>query len=333
MVFLSIEEHWLKASGRTPGHGFKPRIGSTLSSIRLLPRPKVRTLCLRRSCLLPTNQLRSKLTFQGDRVTIAKPIHILISVILFAISNARAGQPPKCADLAENIEKVSVRIHAEDFGSGRSFQEYLDVFKTTDLIVDLTALNSEQTWLDMGCGEDATALREFAASGHFKGKGIGVTVKAPKSKIERLIKKTGGRIRVFSGSFIEDLKVEVLPKARVITDLFGPFSYSTRPDLVLQKYLDLLEVGGSLHLYFIPFMNEIEGNNGNILKHDFGPWFKLIEGVSLQLNLHERTAKLLKTSEKTRVPQLELVRVFDFPPPLRFFRYRSEEPSVPSKDY
>jgi hypothetical protein len=225
-----------------------------------------------------------------------------------------------CTDLAENVKKITKRILEEDFGSGRSFQDYLDTFKSTDLEAALQNLVPNQTWVDMGCGEEAVALREFGIDPRFVGKGFGVTVKPVDQKLKKALKKTDGRIKVLSGSFVETLSNETVPQARIITDLFGPFSYSTHPDRVLQKYLEFLEVGGSIYLYFLSDMNVIEGGDHSITRQDLGPWLNSISGVTLDLKFQEHSVKITKNSENPLVPHLELVRIFDFPPPIRYFR-------------
>ncbi len=174
-------------------------------------------------------------------------------------------------------------------------------------------MNPDQVWVDMGCGEDASALREFGQDSRFSGNGFGITVKPLSCKAERAIKKSKGRIRSLFGQFIEELPVESIPIARVITDLYGPFSYSAHPDQVLQRY-------------FIPFINEIENASLGGPKLDFESWFKEIKGVHVNLNFNERTAKITKSSERTHVPELELIRIFDFPPPIRFFKITPPSP-------
>ncbi|NDG84204.1 MAG: hypothetical protein EBX52_04095, partial [Proteobacteria bacterium] len=215
-----------------------------------------------------------------------------------------AGPANRCDDLArgenpKQIEKLNRRLAEEDFGSGRGLDEYLDKFEGTGLKNQLFALKPDEVWIDMGAGEGARALLDFVSSKKYRGTALGVTLKAPEDPagMDSITKGTRGRFRLISGNPIEEIPLESLPRARVITDLFGAFSYTLHVDLVMERYLSLLETGGSLHLYYMPYVNEIRPRSGSGPRESILSWFLEIKGVEVEAGADPYVIQIRKISE------------------------------------
>ncbi len=254
----------------------------------------------------------------------------LLWFFLFSVLSAPvyAGSDHPCNDLArgenaKQIEKLNRRLSEEDFGSGRSLNEYLDKLEGIGLKSKLLALKPGEVWIDMGAGEGARALLDFISRNEYQGTAVGITLKAPKDRaaLEAISAKTGERFRLFAGTPIESFPVTTLPRARVITDFFGAFSYTLSVDLVLERYLSLLETGGTLHLYYMPYVNEIRPRSGSGSRQSLLTWLLEIKGVEVEVPADPYVVEIRKVSEKTEVPKIILENIFDFAPPIRMFRW------------
>lgn|GEM_PF-5747605 len=241
---------------------------------------------------------------------------------------AFAGSSNRCDHLArgenaKQIEKLNRRLAEEDFGSGRGLKEYYQKFDSTGLKLELLELKDGEVWIDMGAGEGAKALLDFASRKQYRGTGIGVTLKDPPNRaaLDAITAGTAGRFRLVSGTPVEKLDLSSLPRARVITDLFGPFSYTLEVDRVLERYLSLLETGGALHLFYMPYANEIRPRAGDGPRQSMLTWFREIKGVEISESADPYVIKIRKVSEHTVVPKIVLEHVFDFAPPVRMFRW------------
>lgn len=99
-----------------------------------------------------------------------------------------------------------------------------------------------------------------------------------------------------------------LPKAKLITDVWGPMAYTNRADLVLNEYLSLLEVGGEilLHMHWkkLPQV-QIGGETIDFLEwaqaHTPGIKIEEVENAPLA-----GTIRILKLEADTQVPVLRL---------------------------
>lgn len=118
---------------------------------------------------------------------------------------------------------------------------------------ELSKLKKKEVWLDIGGGE-LFAQKEFLEQNYAKGKNViagAVAVADPNTEDFRqnqshLSREYSHRFFYQSGRRIEDIPVDELPQAKVVSDLFAALSFTEQIDLTLQRELDALEVGGTL---------------------------------------------------------------------------------------
>lgn len=143
-------------------------------------------------------------------------------------------------------------VQKNDFTTTRNLREY-DELCQKKLRPSLNELSKRALYepvrvLDSGCGA-AVALRE--AAGIFKDiKFTGICY-----KMDEFLKKeilSIPNVEIFSGRFIQGIKNdEILSKGakfNCIIDIFGPYSYSPEPKVILQKYFDMLASDGVIFI-------------------------------------------------------------------------------------
>ena len=141
--------------------------------------------------------------------------------------------------------------------------------------------------------------------------------------IESLKSRLGHRFQYLAGKYFEDYQKGEIRLANLITDVYGPFSYSMAPDLVLKKYLDLLHPKGSLFL--------LVNKNTSIMGMSLTDYFSSIGGVEIHYPYSDIakapfneavlfTVQIIKKSPNTSVPRLEAFRYNTGRPPIRGYR-------------
>lgn len=189
----------------------------------------------------------------------------------------------------------------------------------------LSGLQPGQIWMDMGAGS-FNAIDEFY-SGVPSSSGVrtaGLNYQLPD---DHVLDSLAGRGTVsIDGGYAEDfLPEEIIARVGgrvdLMTDVYGPLTYSSRVDEVLQLYGDVLEVGGELHINIAPHgWHLIDVNGARITAAEY---FRR-SGFEVSGPIIDRgngyVYVLTRTEAAIEVPALELV---DFNPrtlPERTFR-------------
>ncbi len=124
----------------------------------------------------------------------------------------------------------------------------------------LAKLGSSDRWLDVGAGAGEAILDYYApkdsAAQAKKCAGSGVKARVVAMSIEdrrtekwrkRVAILGDDRIRYLSGKRLRQYSRDELGKFKIITDVFGGFSYSEDLSLFMEKVLSFLEVGGTFY--------------------------------------------------------------------------------------
>lgn len=143
------------------------------------------------------------------------------------------------------------------------------------------------------------------------------------------------RMAVLKGRFIENIPTKELPKSDLITDVFGPMAYSSRPDMVLSKYLESLKPGGKIILSLGAGYG-VFGNHNKVSLSDgrlatFTEWIRGLEGLNTDFRMIKRPTEFnegeiqsieitLKDGKVPEIPQLELLHIKDGMPPEMIFK-------------
>lgn len=239
-----------------------------------------------------------------------------------------AGAPDPKIKVASDADRAYVKKQHQDstFTVGRNIGNYYALIdsqlnKRIRLKSTLESLikKDDAHWLDAGGGlgyatENITNIR-------------GSKIKSTLVSVETPATNLGQRRKVIKGKFIEDIDDELIPKSDLITDVYGPMAYSSRPDLVLMKYIKNLKPEGSA---FIHLGDELDkfGEYHKILTKkgeviSLTDWIKGIPGLKVEVGssrLFEgdsmvykgekgRTLmfKLSKKAEQIKIPELERI--------------------------
>ena len=122
----------------------------------------------------------------------------------------------------------------------------------------LAKLGSSDRWLDVGAGAGEAILDYYAPKDNSapakKCAGSGVKARVVAMSIEdrrtekwrkRVAVLGDDRIRYLSGKRLRQYSRDELGKFKIITDVFGGFSYSEDLSLFMEKVLSFLEIGGT----------------------------------------------------------------------------------------
>lgn len=203
---------------------------------------------------------------------------VLLSIGLSSHARALRCQSYLNSPLPHRVEhdKILNRLQKNDFFVARTFDRYATLLtspKLPSLLEFLRSLKHQDIYLDAGAGE-AKALVELITRTPELGlpalKYLAVALKRPGlsdefkkqrpdalSELDRHLVRHAKQFKYIDGDFIENLAqspVSELYKYRnrvsLITDIYGPFSYSTNLEGVLKTYADLLKVGGQALIHF-----------------------------------------------------------------------------------
>lgn len=249
------------------------------------------------------------------------------NVLASMTSESTAATPSsvKANTSALEILKNEKIVAKNKFTTSRSLQEYIGFFSFKDgntlkqpLFEKLQSLKSSDRWLDSGAGR-AYAQKTFLKS--FKDKQdapelIAMSYKKPLFVWPVFSKK----FQYIEGKWLEEIPTSELKKFNLITDIYGPISYSKNPISILNKYLDLLEVGGEAYFLLVSRNNLID-MNGHVVS--LGEWLIDVsknqnDFVIEKLSFNEFRIRLNRPTE-FRWHELELKNFFADLPPFRRF--------------
>ena len=241
--------------------------------------------------------------------------------VIFALALPVAISQPMLAlanDCAYEMNSVLKRITSNAFQVDRKLSDYFDFFAPTGFRDDVADLTASQLWIDMGTGE-GHALEDFIRTPRYRGNALGITAgpQIDAIRLDGLANASKGRLKWSRGKLLENIPQTELPKAQLITDVFGPLSYTKQVDVTLQRYLDLLDTNGTLYFRYSPDRNLVRDANG-IYAPTFLQWLQSIEGIKVSVNdLSQKNIKITKIAKNVKIPELSLESMADGAPPVR----------------
>jgi len=144
----------------------------------------------------------------------------------------------------QSIREIDSIVEKNLFVSRRGLAQYHRLLGRR-FAKDLSRLKSNQIWLDSGMGAGC-AIRDYYRKFPRTAQVIGVCVRFagdPHEKIQ--IESRGARVLV--GEKIEHRRLQDLGRPQLISDVFGPLTYSQDLRVVLRRYFQVLQIGGVLH--------------------------------------------------------------------------------------
>lgn len=139
--------------------------------------------------------------------------------------------------------------------TGRSLWHYAEVLPT-GFMEALAKLGPGDRWLDIGAGGGQAMLDYYSIEPDTPGtrptgkaRTVGISIEDRRSEQWRQQVAVLGedRIRYLHGKRLREYSRDELGKFRMITDVFGGFSYTDNLGQFLERVLDLLETGGAFY--------------------------------------------------------------------------------------
>lgn len=225
----------------------------------------------------------------------------------------------------------------------------------------LAKLAPQDRWLDIGAGE-ARAVTDYAMAEYeamYKAFGPLSPQKAQVVAMSIEDRRTHewheaaafvgpGRMQYLVGRPLSEYSLTELGKYRLVTDLMGGFSYTTRIALYMQTMLALLEIDGDFyatladvhaergdnkpHYPDSPYLTEIVSKSGAEVK--VCSWLKQISCVQVACQFRSdwtppiEVYHVRKTCDQVKVPALETIHFEAGTPPERRFRLIDDPPGA-----
>ncbi len=265
-------------------------------------------------------------------------IHILIVLFfcsqmaaLNTYANTQICQQIYSAKLSEIDQRASGNVlkFQDNFTHEGHINRYRKVFPWLQSSIDRVAQLKQGHWIDSG-GGNGQAL-QFVLSEHPTMTSSLISLQTSASP--------GPRLKIYQGRYIEQIPHQEFAPADLITDVMGPMAYSSRPDLVLTKYFDVLKTDGEILLYLGTFeeiygrQNLIITENGKVIS--LLEWIGQIQGINVEvfsvINKGEffdyeiLSVRITKTASEIIVPTLKLVTIKEGAPPKMIFQEDSEK--------
>lgn len=156
----------------------------------------------------------------------------------------------KATDLDVHDDLIRL-LESNQFLLNRNFNQYskLFPFETSPQLFEMLMMMPQNSiWFDMGTGEGNAIVDGLNLFTNFK-EGIGLSFKKPLRA--RVSDEADGRFQYFDGDLVENMSRRgqfdsYKGKVQLITDVFGPLSYSPYLPELFQFYFDLLAPKGIL---------------------------------------------------------------------------------------
>jgi SAM-dependent methyltransferase len=170
--------------------------------------------------------------------------------------------PPRIDEEIAKQEKIYQRRAAEvprGYVTNRGLSDYAELLPT-GFCDALGRLGSSDRWLDIGAGAAQAILDYYAPEGDApsgekcarpggKARAVAMSIEDRRTDKwrERAASLGDDRIRYLSGKRLRDYSPEELGTFKIITDVFGGFTYTEDLSRFVDKMLSLLEVGGDFY--------------------------------------------------------------------------------------
>jgi hypothetical protein len=261
------------------------------------------------------------------------------------------SQSPQAAKAAQ-----AVRLSANDFQTERELTTYKTAFGRS-FTQHLTSLTALELWVDFGAGLALPQLsyrNQISADGSHKAAStLAIAFKRPKeNSLSLRLKQEMHDPQKFSykeGRYLEDIPDSEIGLYQLGTDFWGVLAYTTQLDVVLGKYLSLLERNRG-RFYFMAMKYSIDEKDYHdsdfahkallsgehaystfiITKDgrhlDLPDWLREIAGVELtdvsnpNVESSIKTFEIRKIKNEIHIPRLKLIRTNDGVPPGRIFQ-------------
>ena len=199
---------------------------------------------------------------------------------------------------------LSRLIESNEYTVMRGLQDYTKAFGISFLNA-LNSLKAQDHWVDAGAG-NALAQADFEEELLELGRPI-PRMTAITYRFAGILPQNGSRRTIISNRKFEDISNEEIHKAKLVTDFTGVLNYTSQPQLVLQKYLDNLEVDGKLFVLLPPHITYVQTRDNCSTLVD---WLGKVFGESLTHLEDSNVFTITKGLQPFVIPKLTLVSAF-----------------------
>lgn len=221
---------------------------------------------------------------------------------------------------------VSRTIRNNSFVTSRDLRDYVQGF-VKGFKDSLFALKSTDVWIDLGGGK-GRAIEDYIISRPQISKAAQTVLIT--YKLGRLFGMPDyfGKVKVLKGRLFEEIPLNEIPKAKLITDYFGVLSYTRDLTKTFNMVFDRLEVGGELYIFSSNVNTIIDKPDGSVHVISMST---MLEGVSgIKMEGKYGILKITKTAEVVHIPELVLTKIDETSrPPFRRFKYLHTEAQSP----
>lgn len=229
-----------------------------------------------------------------QRLLISAPVPLLVALSIFYTPLELYGSFfSRCAGYLEAggqteqetqlaLLQIRYKVASNSFPVERDLSHYKHAFP--ELAERLATFPSDGIWMDMGAGEARAMLSYLAELKSAVGVGqrqllaIGASIPENNENDIRLAQREDRGRFYYIESYIEKLEFADLPKADLITDVYGPLSYSSSLSQILLRYIAQLKVGGDLFILADPSNTLIRHPEKDGLL-DLLDYLRLVKGV------------------------------------------------------
>jgi hypothetical protein len=280
----------------------------------------------------------------------------LIRILIFLTCNMflfskRVQAQEKC-EIFFDEAPTSVQHHVENnnYTQTRILDDYNNYFlfrEGKNLLQTLANLRTGATWFDMGSGRNVALVKGLQKNPQIR-RGVGVS--ATRTEFALGDERVPGRLKQINGDYLENLVAQGRLKSQkgkvdLITEVFGPMTYSRQVTEIMQIYLDLLKTNGQLMMAFqiargkqrsifepkevYPY-NSVSSERG-LNEYGLLEWMKTIQGISIEF-VEQKTEKeegqfehtigvrITKLIDQVNVPRtIEVDKEIPTVPPMRIF--------------
>ncbi|HTM08741.1 MAG TPA: tetratricopeptide repeat protein [Verrucomicrobiae bacterium] len=260
--------------------------------------------------------------------------------------------PPPIEKQVEKQEKIYSRPDADaprSYITNRGLSLYAELLPA-GFCDALGALGRSDGWLDIGAGQAQAILDYYTVAGGApsgkncarpgpKARAVAISIEDRRTDQwrQQAASVGGDRMRYLAGKRLRQYSDEELGKFRLITDVFGGFTYTEDLSQFVEKVLGLLEIGGSFYT-LVPGVRLEDGNDEpgshylTELEDAAGrpetvcSWLKRIAGVEVTCESRSgwtRPTELInirKIRSDTSVPRMRLLNFEPGYPPRRHFQ-------------
>jgi hypothetical protein len=282
-----------------------------------------------------------------------------ISILLLGMLAAPAAAADAVSDEELSRQRQIYQSRGEQrpegYVVGRSLLSYSGAL-SADFMQSLAALGSQDRWLDVGAGE-GRAILDYRTSKYDvvmqgqqrpgeKAKATAISIEDRRTaEWHQTAAAIGAQeIQYLAGRRLREYSLEELGKFKLISDVFGGFSYTRDLTLFMEKALGFLEVKGIFYTVLqdvhwqegdnrpfyagSPFLTELKNADGSEMK--VCTWLQSISCVEVTCESKDASPpvemyRVNKVCDDVRVPKVNLVHFQAGTPPERRFTLSPSE--------